>query len=159
MSMRFQLSRRELGIAAAFVVAGLVAWFLLRDGRLPADEAVHQLVDKGIAAAEEGDVGDLMDLVSERYGSDGNGPENRAELRSYLTALLFRGGVDIEELSREVTLHDDRTATVALSLLLVRGGLRGMAEGKAGARDVELHLELEDGDWKVVSSRHETGLE
>jgi hypothetical protein len=158
--MALEISRRQLAIGAALVAAGLAAWFLFRDRPLPPEQAVNALIDAGLAAAEEGDVGDLMDLVSQDYQAEGNGPESRAELRQYLSALLFRGGAGIEVLSREVVLDDDQHgATVHLTVLLTRGGLRGLAEGNAGARDITLRVALEGEDWKVVSSRHESALE
>ena len=158
--MAIEISRRQLAIGAALVAAGLAAWFLVRGRPLPPEQAVNALIDTGLAAAEEGEVNDLMDLVSKDYQAEGNGPESRAELRQYLTALLFRGGVGVEVLSREVVLDDDlKGASVSLTVLVTRGGLRGLAEGNAGARDISLRLALEGDDWKVVSSRHESALE
>jgi hypothetical protein len=153
-----EITGRRLAILAGALAVALVAWLYLRERRLPPEEAIHKLIDDGVAAAERGDVNDLMELVSERYQADGSGPEDRRELRQLLTALLFRGGLEVQIVSRDVVLEDERAGTVDLTVILVRGGLRGMSEGDAGARDIHLRVELEDGDWKVVSSRHESSL-
>jgi hypothetical protein len=153
------LSRRQLAIGAAALAAGLGVYLLTRDRALPPEEAVNKVLDDAVAAVQDGRVKDLMELVSERYQSEGEGAADRAELRSYLTALLFRGGVEVKVLSRTITLEDESRAILEATVVLVRGGFRGVAEGDVGARQLELHLEREGGDWKVVSSRQQRALE
>lgn len=136
-------------IAAVVVALTLLVWLVGR-GPEPGPEAqVQRLIDESIEDVEEGEVGDLMDRVSDSYKGQGG---DRRELRSYLTALLFRGGVNVSVLNHQIEINGE-TARVEMKVVLVRGGLRGAAEGDVGARTVVLDLAREDGDWMVVGSQ------
>jgi hypothetical protein len=75
-------------------------------------------------------------------------------LRSYLTALVFRGDVDVKVLSRQIAVTGE-VARVELEVVLVHGGLSGAVEGEVGARTVRLDLAREDDEWRVVASEAE----
>ncbi len=139
------------------VVLGIVGGLVYRRCAPPRfgspEAAIAALLDEGTAAAREGRVGDMIELVSAAYqgGADG-GPSDRAELRAYLTMGLARGGAEVRALSRDIEVHGT-TASVHTSLVIVAGGLGGLADGRAGARDFEIELALEGDTWRVVSSR------
>jgi hypothetical protein len=136
-------------IAAVVVALTLLVWLVGR-GPEPGPEAqVQRLIDESIEDVEEGEVGDLMDRVSDSYKGQGG---DRRELRTYLTALLFRGGVNVSVLNHQIEINGE-TARVEMKVVLVRGGLSGAAEGDVGARTVVLDLAREDGDWMVVGSQ------
>jgi hypothetical protein len=139
----------HVAIAAVIaIVAGLI-WMLARGPEPGPEKQIQMLIEEAIEDAEDGDVGDLMDKVSDSYQGEGG---DRDELRSYLTALLFRGGVDVKMLKQTVTVTGE-TARADVELVLVRGGLRGAAQGDIGARSVHVDLAREDGDWKVIGSQ------
>jgi len=142
------IKKWPVAIVAVVVAVTLLVWLVGR-GPEPGPEAqIQKLIDESIEDVEEGEVGDLMDRVSDSYRGQGG---DRRELRSYLTALLFRGGVDVKVLSHQIAVTGE-TARVEMELVLVRGGLGGAMEGDVGARTVRLDLAREDGDWKVTGS-------
>jgi hypothetical protein len=147
--------RRLVFLGALVIVSGLVYRRCAPPRYGSPEAAIAALLDEGTAAAREGRVGDMIELVSASYqgGADG-GPADRAELRAYLTMGLARGGAEVRSLSRDIEVHGS-TATVRTSLVVIAGGLGGIADGRAGARDLELGLALEGDVWKVVSSRSE----
>lgn len=142
------LRARDLLIVAGAIAVGVLLWLLTRTPARGPDEQVRALITQAIEAAEEGDVGDLMDLVSERYQGEGG---DRAGLRQYMTGMVMGGGIDVKVLTQQVAIEGD-TARAELDVVLVRGGLRGAVSGDAGARTVQVDLAREDGDWKVTGS-------
>jgi hypothetical protein len=136
-------------IAAVVAIVGGLVWMLARGPEPGPEQQIQMLIEGAIEDAEDGDVGDLMDRVGDSYQGEGG---NRGELRSYLTALLFRGGVDVKLLKQSVTVTGD-SARADVDVVLVRGGLRGAAQGDIGARTVHIDLAREDGEWKVIGSQ------
>ncbi|HTE49306.1 MAG TPA: hypothetical protein VK698_00425 [Kofleriaceae bacterium] len=133
-------------LAAGAIAVGVLAWLLTRGPALGPEKQIAALIDDAVEDAEDGDVGDLMDAVSAAYQGEGG---DRAGLRSYLTGLVLGGGIDVKVLSQQVAVAGD-SATADLEVVVVRGGLRGAAEGDVGARTVHVELAREDGDWKVT---------
>lgn len=136
-------------IGAVVVALTVLVWLVGRGPEPGPDEQILRLIDESIEAVEEGEVGDLMDRVSDAYQGQGG---DRRELRSYMTALLFRGGVDVSVLNQQIEINGE-TARVEMKVVLVRGGLSGAAEGDVGARTVFIDLAREDGDWMVIGSQ------
>ena len=141
-------SRDLLIVAGAIAVGGLI-WLLTRSPARGPEEQVRALIDQAIEDAEDGDVGDIMDVVSERYQGEGG---DRAGLRQYLTGMVLGGGVDVKVLTQQVSVEGD-AAIAELDVVLVRGGLRGAATGDAGTRTVRVELAREDGDWKFTGGQ------
>jgi hypothetical protein len=142
------LRARDLLIVGGAIAVGVLLWVLTRSPARGPEDQVRALIEQAIEAAEESDVGDLMDLVSERYQGEGG---DRAGLRQYLTGMVLGGGIDVKVLTQQVSVAGD-TAQAELDVVLVRGGLRGAVTGDAGARTVRVDLAREDGDWKVTGS-------
>ncbi len=142
------IRKGPVAIAAVVVAVSLLVWLVGR-GPEPGPEAqIQQLIDESLEDVEEGEVGDLMDRVSASYRGEGG---DRGELRSYLTALLFRGDVDVKILTHQIAVTGE-TARVEMEVVLVRGGLSGAVDGDVGARTVRLALAREDDEWKVTGS-------
>ncbi len=146
------LSVRNIAIALAVLIVGVVAYRMLSAPRHGTPEAaIGALLDDAAEAARAGRVKDLMEYVSSSYRGGDSGPSTRDELRAYLFVAVARGG-EARFLSREIHV-DGSSAHVRASMILAFGGVRGIADGTTGARDVELELVLEDDDWKVVAAR------
>jgi hypothetical protein len=146
------ITRGHAVVGAAVVGIGLlslVVWLLARGPEPGPEQQIETLIEQSIDDAEEGEVGDLIDRVSAAYQGEGG---DRAGLRSYLTGLLFRGGVDVKVLSQQIAVSGE-AARVELEVVLVRGGLRGAAEGDVGARTVRVDLAREDDEWMVTGSQ------
>ena len=140
------LRSRDLLIVAGAIAVGVLIWLFTRAPAKGPEEQVRSLISQAIEDAEDGDVGDLMDVVSDRYQGQGG---DRAGLRQYLTGMVLGGGIDVKVLTQQVSVDGD-VARAELDVVLVRGGLRGAAMGDAGARTVRVDLAREDGDWKVT---------
>jgi SnoaL-like domain len=136
-------------VAAVIAIIGGLLWLLARGPEPGPEKQIQMLIEGAIDDAEDGDVGALMDRVGNSYQGEGG---DRDELRSYLTALLFRGGIDVKMLKQTITVTGD-TARADVEVVLVRGGVRGAAQGDIGARSVHLDLAREDGEWKVTASQ------
>jgi SnoaL-like domain len=139
----------HVAIVAVIAIVASLIWLLTRGPEPGPEKQIQMLIEEAIEDAEDGDVGDLMDKVADSYQGEGG---DRDELRSYLTALLFRGGIDVKMLKQTVTVTGD-TARADVEVVLIRGGVRGAAQGDIGARSVHVDLAREDGDWKVIGSQ------
>lgn len=147
-------SRHILIVAIVAAVVALVV-VLNHPEPVPAEVAINQMIDTGVEALRAGDTGDILDLISDDFrGTVGGEVLDRATLQRQLQAYGFRGGnVDFRIVSRSVELTTEQSATVRIRVVGVRGGVRGAIDGDVDAQLVELGVELEGGDWKVVSSR------
>ncbi|MEZ4366732.1 MAG: hypothetical protein R2939_10650 [Kofleriaceae bacterium] len=140
------INTRNLLIAAAVVaVAAGTWWWRTRSPTLTPEQQVAALIAGAVEDAEDGDVGGLLDRVSESYEGEGG---NRKALRGYLMGLLLRGGITVKVLAQAIEVTEP-TATAELEVVLVRGGIVGVAQGDAGMRGLQLDLVREDGAWKV----------
>jgi hypothetical protein len=99
-------------------------------------------------AAEEGDMGEFKQHVSESY-SDELGHDRR-ELMAYLTYnVMRRSGRHVLLRVQRVDLRDDGLAEVSAAAGLM--GSRTQSAGlSADVYHVDLDLRLEDGDWRIV---------
>jgi hypothetical protein len=146
-------SSRRAAVAVGVAAAAIAIWLWLRPRPvLPPQQAIEALLDDAAEAARKGRVKDVMAHVSDRYRGDSEGASSKGELRPYLAVLIARGA-EVRFLSRDVVVEGER-ARVRATVVFVGGGLRNVLSGDAGAREVELDLELEEDEWKVVASRH-----
>ena len=141
-----------VAIIAAIVVLVVV---LNRPEPVPAEVAINQLIDTGADALRQGEAGDTLDLVSDDFrGQIGGQDFDRESLQRQLTVYGFRGGsIDFTIVSRTLEMVSEGEAVVTMRVVGVRGGLSGALEGDVDAELVELRVELEGDDWKVVSAR------
>ena len=86
------LSRSKvLGVGLALLAAGGVLFFWPRQ-EPSVEEAITRVVVEMTRAAEEKDVGGVMEHVSERFRSDGGGSGwGKKEVRGVLTGQVLRG--------------------------------------------------------------------
>lgn len=148
-----ELTVRRLGLVALVIVAGLFGHRWLTEKRYSTPQAaIAAMLDAGAAAARDGRIDDMLELVSDSYrGGDDGGPGSRGELKAFLFIALRRGA-EVRFLSRDITVTG-RTATVRASILVVAGGAAGVVDGRTGARALDLDLAQEGDDWRVVSAR------
>jgi hypothetical protein len=148
---------RVVGLGLALLVGGVVLALWPRE-ELPVQEAITRKIVEMTRAAEQKDVGELMEDVSERFKSgEGWGKE---QMRGVLVAQVLRGqwvrlfniGLEVKEVSPtrgdfEVKLIFGRSQADWLEELA--------RESVINAWLVEGSFEKEqDGEWRLVSARH-----
>ncbi len=153
------LNPKVLLVCFAILIAGLGLFTVLQPDPLEPVAAIDALIDEGVRALEDGDTGDVMDLVSDSFRGQIRGSQelDRERLSTYLTAQSLRGGIDVRIVSRDIQLVDGVSATATLAVVGTRGGVTGALGGDVDTMGVELRLSLEGGDWKIVEAR-ETSL-
>ena len=139
--------RRGVALAAAALALAVLAFALSGCGEPETPEArVRAALSELEAAAEEGDVGALRELVSEQY-KDAFGHDQRA-LADYVRfhVLAHPRGRGVILRVREVRLTSETTASVML-----HAGFAGAGRGAlhADAYAIDLDLALEDDTWRV----------
>ena len=83
----------------------------------------------------------------------------RNQLRRYLTVLMMRrADIGITILDQNVQVHSQTSLTIAVTAVLTRGGVTGAVEGNLRAKEIILDVEVDDGEWKIVSSRQSSAL-
>jgi hypothetical protein len=153
------LSRsRVLGVGLALLVAGAVLYFWPRP-EPGVQEAITRQVVAMTRAAEEKDVGEVMESVSERFKSDGSG-WSKKEVRGVLTAQVLRGqwvrvfmtNLEVHEVSpmqgdfqarfifgrSQAEKVQDLAATSILNAYLIEGTFE----------------KEDDGEWRVVRAKY-----
>ncbi len=115
------------------------------------DAQVRALIARGEAAAEARDLSGVMDLVSPNF-QDGRGG-NRDDLKQYLRGY-FVTHQSIHLLTRvdSVEFPYNDMAKVSLTLGTLGRETAGASafDLAADVHDVELELQLEDGEWRVT---------
>jgi len=146
-------------LIAGGIIAVIALFFVLKKKPLVGPErAADMIIAKGQAAAEAGDIDEVMDLLADDFHAQvrGLGGINKDELKSYLMrASLVGGGISVTIASQDIEIGDDvRSVQVTLRALLVSGGVRGaIEEGSADAREIVVDIELRDGEWLIVAAR------
>lgn len=153
------LSRsRVLGLGLALLVAGAVLYFWPRP-EPGVQEAITRKVVEMTRAAEDKDVGGVMESVSERFKTDGGGWGKR-EVRGVLTAQVLRGqwvrifmtNLEVHEVSpsqgdfqarfifgrSQAERVEDLAASSVLNAYLIEGTFE----------------KEEDGEWRVVRAKY-----
>lgn len=146
------ITRRHAAITGGVLLAAIgMFWYATREPELTPEQQVAALIDGAVEEAEDGDVSDLMDRVSESYAGEAG---DRQSLRAYLAGALLGGGIDVKVISRRITVGQDN-ATVQLEVALSRGGIGGALRGDAGMRTIQLAVRREGKDWKVTGATAE----
>ena len=147
------LTVRNLGLALLLVIGGYLAYKKLSEKRYSTPQAaIAAMLDDGAAALRDGRLGDVVDHVSASYhGGDDGGPASRNEVKAFLLFAFGTKGAEIRFLSRDIQVTGD-TAKVRASIVTVVGG-KGLVDGRSGARELEVDVQREDGEWKVTSAR------
>jgi len=135
-------------------VAALVLLSAACGPRETPEAQVRSVIAQGEQAAEARNLSGLMDLVSPSYRDEqGSGPE---ELATYLRGYLVTHQ-SIHLLTRVETIEFPYRDMAKVSLTL---GTLGRETAAATAFDVaadvyfvDLELQLEDGDWRVIRAR------
>ncbi len=141
-----------VGLALAAAVAVLLLW--PRDEASP-EEQIRQKVIQMTAAAEEKDLGFIMDQISESFR--GTSPAlSRQELKQLLAAQILRGQwVRVFVRDIDVELRSPAEARFRGKFIFGRSEAdtleRLAAESRIQAYEVDGTLHLEDGEWRFVS--------
>jgi hypothetical protein len=153
------LSRsRVVGVGLALLAAGAVLFFWPR-AEPGVQEAITRRVVELTRAAEDKDVGGVMEAVSERFRSD-SGAWGKKEVRGVLAAQVLRGqwvrvfmtNLEVHEVSptkgdfqarfifgrSEAEKVQDLAADSVLNAYLIEGSFEKEA----------------DGEWRVVRAKH-----
>jgi hypothetical protein len=138
----------------AWLPAALL-WLLAACGPQETPEArVRAVIERGEQAAEARQLSGLMELVSPAYRDErGDGAE---ELRQYLRGYLVTHQ-SIHLLTRVETVEfpyrDMARVSLTLGALGREAAPTAAFEMAADVYDVELELQLEDGNWRVTRAR------
>ncbi len=165
------MRRRTWGIAIAFAGAAAAgtAWLLLSAPRpVTPEERIRVLLATAAKAAEEREVGAVVEVLSDRFTGGGDGEGERAtrdDVRRLLALELLRGRwVSVSISSAEISVEGNR-ARANVDAVLSRAedrtkGLAALLPGEVSAHRFRLELEEEAGEWRVVSGRWRSiGLE
>ena len=152
------LNPKVLLVCFALLIVGLGVFTVMQPEPPAPEVAINQLIDEGADALEQGDTGDIMDMISEQFTGQIGGSRDldRERLSTYLTAQSFRGGIDVRIVSRDVELTSESEAVVTLSVVGSRGGVTGALSGDVDTMGVELRFTLEGDDWMIVEARETT---
>ncbi len=140
------------GLAVAAALAVLVFW--PRNEPTP-EEQIRQKVIQMTAAAEEKDLGFIMEQISDRFR--GTSPSlSKQELRQLLAAQILRGQwVRVFVRDIDVELRSPTEAWFRGKFIFGRSEAdtleRLAAESRIQAYEVEGVLHREDGEWRFVS--------
>ncbi|QDE96511.1 hypothetical protein BHS05_12030 [Myxococcus xanthus] len=150
-----------VGGVLALLAAGAVLYFWPRQ-QLTVEEAIRRQVVVMTRAAEGKDVGGVMEHVSERFRSNGQGGWSKKDVRGILTAQVLRGqwvrvfvtNLEVREVSpsegefqarfifgrSQAEKVEDLAADSVLNAYLIEGAFE----------------KEEDGEWRVVRARPES---
>ncbi len=151
------LSRSKL-LALLFVAAAAIVAMLVGSKGSPAsaEELIRQKAIKMARAAEQKDLGYIMDQVSERFGFEGGG---KHELHQLLAGQMLRGNwLRVFVVDVTVTPTSPTTATFSGKFIFGRSKattLKELAkESELSSYAIEAKLEKERDNWKFVSAKH-----
>lgn len=147
------MSTRRLAVVLLALIAAAVGLVLL-GGPVDEDERVRRVVQDIAEAAEHSNTHDILGLVSDRYYDD-DGLDKKMLQAMLARQFLTRGRLLIV-LGPIAVDRQDTTATASFEAVIAEG-----AEGlglSADAQGFDVELELEEGEWRVVShARHDVG--
>jgi hypothetical protein len=134
---------------------GLVAFLvisLLACGVPSPEVRLREVIDAGQRAAENGDLGELGELVSDRYADDAG--RDRDELLRFVRAYLFQlGPVHTIKREKSLVLTSPGHAEVRLVVAVASFPVESVVDVDAASADL-LRLDLEfveeDGDWRLI---------
>lgn len=146
------MDRRFL-IVAVCAAALLLILILTRRSKKMAlpEEAVRARLSAAIDAVENRDLGDVMDVVSERF--QGKGMDRAGVKRRLGMYMQFGGWRKVAFKDPVVQVLDPRRVEVTLVAVLASGK---MAPDRMGVYHFQLTFELEDDDeWRVTSGDYQ----
>jgi hypothetical protein len=123
------------------------------------ESQVRAVVARGEKAAEARDLSGLMDLVSPKY-QDGQGA-GREDLKQYLRGyLVTHQSIHLLVKVDSVEFPYKDMAKVAVTLgTLGREAANSTFDLAGDVYDVDLELQLDDGDWRVTRARWHSASE
>lgn len=145
----------------ALAVIGLVAPLLFvlwpRSSSASVEELIRRKVVKMARAAEEKDLGYIMDQVSDRFTSAEGW--NKSELKAVLAGQLLRGNwVRVFPADIKVSVTSSSTASFSGKFIFGRSTattLKDLAkESGISSYAIQAKLEREAEEWKIVSAAH-----
>lgn len=131
------------------IFLGAVGLFVLFGERAPSGEEarVAQVLSAMEKAASSREVRKVMAHVSEHYQGEAG---TRKELEAWLKVLMLRAGNAEAAIIRQQIEVEGVAATADLSVVLSGRGHSGRQE--LGGYRIQLGLEREQGDWRVVTA-------
>lgn len=147
---------RVIGLALALLAAGLVL-ALWPNEELPVQEAITRKIIAMTRAAEQKDVGEVMEGISDRFKA-GRG-WGKDQVKGVLVAQVLRGQwVRIFHTGLEVTEVSPTRGDFTVRFIFARSEARELEqlarESVVDAWSVEGAFEKEqDGEWRVVEAR------
>ncbi len=144
-----------VGVVAA-IAAGVATYALWPRAEDSPEERIRRMVEEMANAAEERDVGGILEHVSQKFrGEEGMGKE---ELRGFIAGQVLRGEwVQVMPMNTEVKLTSEDSAEFSGKFVLARseGDVREQVRaGAVSAYLIEGKLQREDGEWRFVSAKH-----
>jgi hypothetical protein len=137
----------------AWLPAALVVFLAACGARGTPEAQVRAVIERGAKAAEARQLSGLMELVSPSYRDErGDGTD---ELRQYLRGyIITHQSIHLLTRVESVGFPYRDMARVSLTLgTLGREAEAGSFDLAADVYDVELELQLEDGNWRVTRAR------
>ncbi|WP_163782396.1 hypothetical protein [Myxococcus vastator] len=150
-----------VGGVLALLAAGAVLYFWPRQ-QLTVEEAIRRQVVVMTREAEAKDVGGVMELVSERFRSNGQGGWSKKDVRGILTAQVLRGQwVRVFVTNLEVREVSPTEGEFNARFIFGRSQAEKVedlaADSVLSAYRIEGAFEKEeDGEWRVVRARPES---
>jgi ketosteroid isomerase-like protein len=149
------LRSKTLGLILALAAGGATyaLWPRVEDSP---EERIRRMVEEMAGAAEERDVGGILEHISEKFrGEEGMGKD---EIRGYIAGHVLRGDwVRVMAMNLEVTLTSEDGADFSGKFVFARSeeDVPGQARrGSASAYLITGTLRREDGEWRFVSADH-----
>ncbi len=157
---------RSIAIGVAAVALMGAVWLLWPSRTLTPEERIQAMLQDAARAAERRKVGEVVEILSERFDGGGEGQHaTRDEVRRLLAAELLRGQWVSVTVSSARVIVDGPRARASVDAVLSRAadrnkGLASLLPGEASVHRFSLDLEDEGGKWRVVSGRwSQIGLE
>jgi len=152
------IQRRWLAIAGVAAALAAAVCLLRRPPARTPEQRILAMLDQAAHAAEQRKVGEVVEVLSDRFQGGGQGTSmGRDEVRRLIAFELLRGQWISVTISSAKVIVDGRRARAAVDAVLSRGSERGRGLGALLPGDAAVHrfqLELEEeapGRWRVVS--------
>lgn len=150
------MKRRQLALIAASVVIAIVGVRWLGRERPTDEEQIRARFLGAARAAEEKQIGGVMEVVSERFsGRD----LDKQGVKRLVAGMVLRGDwVAVSVAGVAVSVRGD-VARANLDIVTARSGkgkaVADLLPQEAAAHRLTCRLEREDGDWRVVTAEWE----
>jgi hypothetical protein len=158
LASKMTLSRSKL-LAVLVVALAATAVVLLwpKGSQASSEELIRQKAIKMARAAENKDLGYIMDQVSDRFVYEDGG--SKRDLRQVLAAQMLRGNwLRVFVVDLAVTVTSPTSATLSGKYIFGRSRaetLKDLAkESELSSYAIDAKLEKEQDDWKFVAAKH-----